>query len=164
MLLRTHIIFNAGLMSIIATALTHRPLTSIAFSLLTSVLGNILIDGLGHEEVILGNRVLIRRTPRTHTLPKSIAWGFLPAPLLIALLNLTHSLTLLHALTTLLPIALINGPAHMLLDSLTEHGIYRRVGGKWVRYSIAHLRSNNPLINTGLTMLGILMLTASLSL
>lgn len=45
------------------------------FSALISVIGNLIIDRLGHKEVLTKQGQIPVRTPLTHTLPRSVLWG-----------------------------------------------------------------------------------------
>ncbi|BBD72443.1 hypothetical protein HS1genome_0832 [Sulfodiicoccus acidiphilus] len=95
----------------------------------------------------------MRRTPRTHTLPRSVLWGLLP------------SLPFLFLFRDPLPLALglLVGPSHMFLDVFKERGIYVKKGGRR-RIALAHFSYDDPLVNGLAVLLGALMLFASMRL
>ncbi|MEL9990373.1 MAG: DUF1286 domain-containing protein [Thermoproteus sp.] len=147
MMLRTHYTFSAGLLALALAALFRPPLyETLTVALLVSATANSVIDMLGHK----GGR----RTPLTHTVPRSVAWG------------LASSLLAAVVVPKALPLALaagaIAGPSHMLLDVITEHGIYVKRNGHWRRLALAHIRYNNPLANLALTLLGVLFLVLAI--
>ena len=113
-----------------------------------SVTANNVIDHLGHE--IRGKYV--SRTPRTHTLPRSIGWGLLTSvPIVLAL----------HTGIAILD-GVIVGPSHMLLDVFTERGIYHKVDGRWRRIALAHFSYDNPIVNGLAIIAGVIMLFAAI--
>ncbi|MFP3188460.1 MAG: DUF1286 domain-containing protein, partial [Sulfolobaceae archaeon] len=85
MKLQTHYVFSTGLLTFFGTLLTHHFYTSLFFSGAVAVLGNTLIDRFGHEIRSVYGREIVRRTPLTHTLPRSAVWGFIPALVLTLL-------------------------------------------------------------------------------
>ncbi|MEM0183023.1 MAG: hypothetical protein QXU93_05505 [Thermoproteus sp.] len=52
----------------------------------------------------------------------------------------------------------------MLLDAFTEHGIYVKRNGRWRRFALAHIRSNDPIANALALLLGLMGILASLLL
>lgn len=157
MLLRTHYMFTASIVSMILVVLHVDSINSFLIALYLSFLGNTIIDQLGHEMKMTRSGAIPVRTPLTHTLPRSVIWGFIPAiPLFI----------FYHVLSTAIAIGisgLIVGPSHMGLDVMTENGIYVKRNSVWVRFAIAHFRYNNPAINGVMMMIGVLLLFSSLS-
>nr|KJR72757.1 MAG: hypothetical protein TU36_00020 [Vulcanisaeta sp. AZ3] len=153
MLLRTHVAFTWGLLSLFAL-ITGNELT-IAWAILVSGTANSLIDKLGHEERVHGRRTIVARSPRTHTPLKASLWGLL-ASIMISVIAYLTSPGLLNTLivTSMGPIA---GLSHLLLDAFTEHGIYVRQGNHWKRWGIAHMRYDNPLGNGLATLTGIML-------
>jgi len=154
MRLITHVVFNAGFLALPATLLVHSN-DALTSALLVSVLSNSIIDAVGHEY----RHGFIRRTPVSHTVPRSILWSLVPAVPMASYWSLSKPLL---SLVVILQ-GLLSGPLHMLLDSLTERGIYVRRGDRWVRFAIAHFHYNNPAINLLFTLLGIVMLWISLN-
>lgn len=153
MKLQTHYIFSMGLLTLLGTLLTRDFGFSLFFSSITAVLGNAIIDKAGHE--IRGG--FIRRTPLTHTLPRSAVWGSLPA---IGLSVLSYYLYghLSSEVLTLVLISPLNGLSHMFLDAFTEKGIYIKRNGKWERFALAHFSYDNPAVNGLMIVVGIMMI------
>lgn len=150
MKLSTHYVFTLGLLTLISSMfLTFY--SALSTSLFLSILGNLIIDRLGHEE----KGFYIKRTPRTHTIPRSIAWGFIPSAIGIAFSVLVGYYYLL---IPLILSGLLVGPSHMFLDVFTEHGIYMKKKGRWHRFSLAHFRYNNPAANGLAVLAGLIML------
>jgi len=157
--LRTHHVFTFGLLTLFDSILLNDSLVIIVIAGVISVVTNNVIDTLGHE--IKGE--YISRTPTTHTIPRSMGWGLLTSvPVILALHFLFHSPIELILITAL--DGVVAGLSHMLLDIFTEKGIFHKVDGKWRRIALAHYSYNNPFANGLATLLGILMLFASLKL
>ncbi|MEL9990523.1 MAG: DUF1286 domain-containing protein [Thermoproteus sp.] len=148
MKLETHIIFSLGLVSFALHSLGAPPYKALTIAFIASLFGNYIIDKIGHRGHV--------RTPLTHTLPRSIAWSLLSVPLAVLPFGLA-------SLPAALMAAALTGPSHMLLDALTEEGIYVKREGKWRRWAIAHFRYNNFVANGIAALAGIIMLVASLS-
>ncbi|WP_236751096.1 DUF1286 domain-containing protein [Acidianus sp. HS-5] len=158
MKLRTHYVFSLGLLSLIDSLFLNNFLEIVVISGVLSVIVNNLIDSLGHE--IRGR--YISRTPRTHTLTRSIAWGLLPPVPISIIIYLLFPSYLLPIVTVIDGVMV--GPSHMLLDIFTERGIYRKVNGRWKRIALAHFSYDNPIINGIAIILGALMLFIALEL
>jgi hypothetical protein len=155
MKLRTHYIFSTGLLSLI-TVLFIPFIYAVFLSGLISFIGNSFIDYFGHE--IRGKYP--SRTPRTHTIFRSILWGLL---IVFPIALLSHFI-LPNSFYLILSISLdglLVGPSHMFLDVFTERGIYRKVNGKWKRFALAHFRYDNPIVNGIAIILGIALLYAA---
>lgn len=150
MRLRTHYVFTMGVLFPLGVNVS--PLQGIVMAGILSVASNLIIDRLGHE-VRWG---YVRRTPMTHTLPRSVMWGFLPA--LFIFLLLYFSGVVLWAVPLM---GLLSGPSHLLLDIFTERGIYVKKKRRWSRFALAHFRYDNPMVNllAVLAGLGIIILT-----
>nr|WP_011225227.1 DUF1286 domain-containing protein [Sulfolobus islandicus]CAG38270.1 hypothetical protein [Sulfolobus islandicus] len=161
MKLKTHYVFSTGLLTLLSTLLTHQFYTSLIFSGIVSVLGNTLIDRAGHEIRNVYGREIIRRTPLTHTLPRSIFWGLIPALGLITFYYYMYGHISEETLLLTL-VSLLNGPSHMLLDMFTERGIYVKRNGKWKRFALAHFSYDNPIVNGLAILLGVIMLFAAI--
>ncbi|QXJ27425.1 putative integral membrane protein [Saccharolobus shibatae B12] len=174
MKLRTHYIFSTGLLSLLDSVLFHEYFYyTLIFSGIVSVIGNSLIDRIGHKEITTRYGYIPVRTPLTHTIPRSIAWGIISVvPILIPLLIYYYgfsyheyyfSLNNKVVLLTLLN-GVIVGPSHMLLDVFTERGIYVKKHGKWRRFALAHFRYDNPAINGLAMIVGVLMFLISMKI
>lgn len=108
----------------------------------------------------------VRRTPLTHTVPRSIAWGGAVPGIIISLLLAYGSQWRVTPLAVIVLLSnLLLGPSHMFLDAFTERGgIYvKRRGGRWVRFAIAHISYGNSLANGAAMIVGSLMLFAAFS-
>ncbi|MFP3065514.1 MAG: DUF1286 domain-containing protein, partial [Sulfolobus sp.] len=129
MKLVTHYVFSTGLLTLLSSFFLNF-YTAFFLSSIIAVLGNSLIDRLGHKEIQTRRGLIPVRTPLTHTLPRSVLWGWVPSLILIPLNSYEVKIISL--------IALLNGPSHMLLDVFTERGIYVKRNGKWRRVALAH--------------------------
>ncbi|MCH4814171.1 MAG: DUF1286 domain-containing protein [Saccharolobus sp.] len=172
MKLRTHYIFSTGLLSLLDSVLFHEYFYyTLIFSGIVSVIGNSLIDRIGHKEIATRYGYIPVRTPLTHTIPRSIAWGIISVvPILILLLiygfnyhEYYFSLNNKVVLLTLLN-GLVVGPSHMLLDVFTERGIYVKKYGKWRRFALAHFRYDNLAINGLAIIAGVIMFLISMKI
>ncbi|QXJ30352.1 DUF1286 domain-containing protein [Saccharolobus shibatae] len=172
MKLRTHYIFSTGLLTLLDSVLFHEYFYyTLLFSGIVSVIGNSLIDRIGHKEITTRYGYIPVRTPLTHTIPRSIAWGTISVvPILIPLLiygfsyhEYYSSLNNKVVLLTLLN-GVIIGPSHMLLDVFTERGIYVKKYGKWRRFALAHFRYDNPAINGLAIIAGVIMFLISMKI
>jgi len=76
MLIKTHVVFSAGLLLFIGALITHEPGLIFVYTLTVSAVANVLIDRLGHETVNINGKLVPRRTPLTHTWFRS-ALGFI---------------------------------------------------------------------------------------
>ena len=165
MKLNTHYMFSTGLLTLVNTLLIHGFYVSLVLAGFVSVLGNTLIDRLGHEMIWAKNEYIPRRTPLTHTLPRSVAWGIVSALPVIALVYYVYPhYYFIRDSTALLVDGLLVGPSHMLLDVFTEKGIYVKKNGKWKRFALAHFRYDDPGVNGLASAAGVLLLLAALSL
>jgi len=158
MKLRTHYVFSLGLLFLIDSLIVGSSLYLLILTGIISVVANNVIDFLGHE--VKGK--YIARTPRTHTIPRSIGWGLLVTlPIGITLYYLYPDYYLIYIIVL---DGLIVGLSHMLLDIFTERGIYHKVNGKWKRIALAHFSYNNPFANGLVILVGILMLFEAMEL
>nr|WP_187395309.1 DUF1286 domain-containing protein [Sulfolobus islandicus] len=173
MKLRTHYIFSTGLLTLLDSVLFHEYFYyALILSGMVSVIGNSLIDRIGHKEIATRYGYIPVRTPLTHTIPRSVVWGIVSVvPVFILLLiyygfsyheyyfSLSNKVLLLILLN-----GVVVGPSHMLLDIFTERGIYHKVNGRWRRFALAHFSYDNPLVNGLAILLGVIMLLAALYL
>ena len=72
MKLRTHYVFSLGLLFLVDSLMVDSPFYLLILTGIISIVANNVIDFIGHE--IKGK--YISRTPRTHTLPRSIGWSY----------------------------------------------------------------------------------------
>ena len=154
MKLVTHYVFSTGLLTLLSSIFLNF-YNAFLLSSIIAVIGNTIIDRLGHKEIHTRRGLIPVRTPLTHTVPRSVLWGWLPALVLIVISALTgyHKGVIVVSL-----IALLNGPSHMFLDVFTENGIYVKKNGRWRRFALAHFSYDNPLVNGMAIMAGIMML------
>ena len=151
----THYVFSTGLLTLLSSFFLNF-YTAFFLSSIIAVLGNSLIDRLGHKEIQTRRGLIPVRTPLTHTLPRSVLWGWVPSLILIPLNS--------YEVIIISLIALLNGPSHMLLDVFTERGIYVKRNGKWKRFALAHFSYDNPAVNGLAIIMGMLMLFAAMEL
>ncbi|WP_126449724.1 DUF1286 domain-containing protein [Sulfodiicoccus acidiphilus] len=154
MRLSTHYVFTTGMLSILGWGTNFY--YGLILASLISLSSNTIIDRLGHE--VRGGYV--RRTPRTHTLGRSILWGLIPSFFIFLFLFLVSG----GLLFQILSMGIVAGPSHLLLDAFTEKGIYVKNGGRWTRYALAHFRYNNPFANGAAIITGVLLMLLSLYL
>nr|WP_011225178.1 DUF1286 domain-containing protein [Sulfolobus islandicus]CAG38217.1 hypothetical protein [Sulfolobus islandicus] len=174
MKLRTHYIFSTGLLTLLDSVLFHEYFYyALILSGMVSVIGNSLIDRIGHKEILTRYGYIPVRTPLTHTIPRSVVWGIVSVvPVFILLLIYYYGFNYHEYYFSLsnkvLMLILLNGavvgPSHMLLDVFTERGIYHKVNGRWRRIALAHFSYNNPLANGLAILLGVIMLLAATQL
>ena len=158
MQLRTHVVFSIGLTTLIESTLgISNIILILGSSLVLSYLINFLIDALGHEE----KNGFIRRSPRTHTMGRSFTLGLIISLLVALFLYYMTPIGSYKALIIVLMGPVI-GWSHMLLDALTENGIYVKRRGRWVRFALAHFKYNNIALNWLFIIIGIIMLIRSL--
>ncbi|MEM0362940.1 MAG: DUF1286 domain-containing protein [Sulfolobaceae archaeon] len=197
MKLKTHAIFSTGLLTLINSQYTNFNFSLILAGII-SIIANSLIDMLGHNEEGSDSkeeycRIICRiyrsphnkvdkdenkdekmyRSPLTHTVYTSIAWGIVSTIIPLALLTLTqstyeynyHHLIYEYNYYHLIPLMIIDGiivgPSHMFLDAFTEAGIFVKKNGKWKRAAIAHFKYDNPVLNGLAILAGIIMLIIS---
>nr|WP_229572535.1 DUF1286 domain-containing protein [Saccharolobus caldissimus] len=141
--------------------LSNNFFTNFFIAAYSSILGNSLIDRLGHRELLTGRGYIPVRTPLTHTYARSVLWGLLPT---VPLAFLIHYIYGYYGLMEVLFSGIIVGPTHMFLDMFTEAGVYVKKNGKWRRFALAHFRYDNPLANGLAILLGVLMLFAAMEL
>ncbi|MEM3329788.1 MAG: DUF1286 domain-containing protein [Saccharolobus sp.] len=163
MKLQTHAVFSTGLLTLINSLFTDFNF-SLILAAIISIIANLLIDMLGHEKTLTRYGYIPTRTPRTHTVYRSIAWGILSAIIPLALFTLTQS-TYEYNYYHLIPLMIIDGiivgPSHMFLDAFTEAGIFVKKNGKWKRAAIAHFSYDNKVLNGLAILAGIIMLIIS---
>jgi len=160
MMRMTHVIFTLGLVALVAAWLGLGVAVGLLAAVWLAAVVNYIIDAAGHE-VRNGYR---RRTAATHSLTGATAMGAAVGllPTLVILLaapgvaGAYYGPLLLLEVTALGAVA---GLSHLLLDALTEGGIYYR-GRRW---ALAHWRYNNPAANGLFALLGLVMLGAALA-
>ena len=156
MKLLTHYVFSIGVITLLLSLFTSF-YNVVVVAVVVSLIGNTVIDSLGHKEVVTRYGEIPVRTPLTHTFPRSVIWGLISSlpVLFIALLSghyyyyhyYLNNYEFIQLVISVLVSGVLVGPTHMLLDVFTEKGIYVKKHGKWKRFALAHFRYNNPLAN-----------------
>ena len=175
MLLKTHDIFTAGVLSLAGSFFIKNPVFNISTAFILSLVGNHAIDMLGHEKQIIERpaktqgffkrkkeiEILPVRTYRTHSFLRGTVYGFVPA--LILYIFFRHvknmgntALPYPDTLNFILIQGLLVGPAHLFLDSLTEGGIFVKRNGSWRRWSIVNFKYDNFFANLATSLAGFL--------
>lgn len=150
----THNLFSAGLSFYFVSRFGLSPLLELLVVVWLSLAINWVIDIVGHRKAG-GIHV---RTFVTHSIFTAPLWGGLVGVATIVVPNrvlnidVGSTVTLL-TITTGVMIAYL----HLFLDSLTEGGVY--LGRR--RIAIAHFSYNNPLINLGFMIIGVILLIIS---
>ncbi len=155
MKLKTHNIFTIGILTALGSIFTN-PIASLISASLLSLIANQIIDTLGHKTNAQGYPV---RTPLTHTITRSVFWGLIPAVILFLLFGSLDKLPALHLNGEqpywILLQGIFAGPLHMVLDAITEGGIFVKTKGRFKRYALAHIKYNNLFWNMFFQLLGI---------
>jgi uncharacterized protein DUF1286 len=152
----THDIFSLG----VALYLLHveRPtaLPDLLLVVWLAFASNELIDALGH----VTRRGVPARSSWTHSVFTAPAWGVAAGVLSARTLDLITGQAF-SASQALLAIELgaVIGFSHLLLDALTEGGVFLR--GR--RVALAHMRYDNPVLNGAFSALGLLLALAAFS-
>ena len=139
MKIKTHNIFNIGVLTYIGAFLTV-PLYSLISAILISFPANEVIDKYGHEKNGLGIPV---RTYKTHSPIRAFVWGMLPAVIFFTIVYYFRNRFNLMIPYFILIQGLLSGELHLLLDLPTEGGIF--INKK--RFALGHFAYNNPLLN-----------------
>ncbi|MBI3022137.1 MAG: DUF1286 domain-containing protein [Thaumarchaeota archaeon] len=150
----THNLFSAGLGLYLVSRSGLPLLLELLLVAWLSLAINWVIDILGHKK----SGGIPIRTFVTHSIFTAPLWGGLVGlatilvPQNVLSIHVSSTLTLL-AITTSMMIACL----HLLLDSLTEGGVY--LGRR--RIAIAHFSYNNPVLNLGFMIIGATLLIVS---
>lgn len=151
----THIAFSTGVACYVASALGI-PLNVTLLIGVFAGLMQLVIDVLSHETVYTADRVIHRRTPLLHSPTGAllVAVGFTALSAYVTRPQLP--LLLLQFLAMI-----VASYSHLLLDLLTERGIYVKGKRAWRKRLFSY---NNPLLNFLFTVTGIALFLASLQL
>ena len=152
MKLKTHDIFNTGVLTLAGT-LFAAPIYSFLSAMLISAPANRIIDLYGHEKNGFGMPV---RTYRTHSPVRALFWGFVPALILFtAVYYIKKGYYPIFPMPYFILIqGLLSGELHLLLDLPTEGGIF--INKK--RVALEHFAYNNPLINLAGVLAGFILI------
>ena len=143
MLLKVHVVFTMGLCALAASLLGSGVIIGIA--IIQSIIVNYIIDRLGHRGGV--------RLPNTHSPTGASVIGLLTTPL-----AMLAKVTVINVLAVAL-IGVLAGLSHLLLDSMTENGIYI----KRRRWAISHFRFNDRVLNQVFMIVGLVMLVIALT-
>lgn len=154
---RTHIVFSVGVLLYAVSRARYMPQLSILLAVWLAIVVNLVIDELGHSSRN-GMRV---RSDATHSTLTAPLWGGLLGVASVAIPSLimtgaTEAGLVLFSAGE----GVVAGCTHLLLDALTEGGVYH----KGRRKAIAHMRYDNRLANVSFTLLGAALTAASLYL
>ncbi len=152
----THDIFSLGLSVFLLSRTGHLSVLSMLIAFWLTLAVNDVIDVLGHTSKH-GNLV---RSLVTHSVFTAPLWGALVgvsttiAPYSILDLPVNSAIVLVGA-----ELGVGVGSSHLLLDSLTEAGVY--LGRR--RIVIAHLKYNNPPLNAVFIGMGLLLMSVAVA-
>lgn len=171
-LMRTHNVVNLGAVAALLGAGMNQPFILVTIAQLAAILTDKVIDLAGHAQS--SRPRIMRRTPVTHSVVTAPAWAVLVGVLVTYATNLLPrqmNTTFLHipfltlpadTATPIILACLLAAATHLLLDSLTEAGIYvpnlpRLDGDKRIfrRWRIAGIQHDSALLNTPLILLGL---------
>ncbi len=140
----THVVFGAGAT---AALMEIQPLYVGAYvALVLSLIVNPVLDWLGHFR----RGPYISRSPFTHSVFTAPVWGAAVAYLVWTALGPFGVLGVVSS-TTLLAAGVVVALTHLILDSVTERGVF--ILGD--RVALAHFRSGNPILNWTFVALGV---------
>jgi len=159
---KTHNLFNIGILTAIGSLFVN-PIASLISAGILSMTGNTIIDDFGHKKNNYGIEV---RTYKTHSILRATIYGSLPAVALFFIaiyLNYSDKFIPLdrflhHKPYWILIQGLFVGGLHLLMDVITEGGIFIKKNGRFQRYALAHIKYNNVFWNTFFQMTGIAIL------
>jgi membrane-bound metal-dependent hydrolase YbcI (DUF457 family) len=140
----THVVFGAG--SAFAISPVAPAYLRLYLAVALSLLVNPVIDGLGHTR----RGGFIARTPLTHSVFTAPLWGCAVGYLIWAV-PMELGMESLAPLEWVVFAGTVVSLGHLLLDSLTERGVYLLRG----RMALAHFRSGNFLLNSAFVALGL---------
>jgi len=152
-MMRTHRLAGVALALLLVGVALRQPLTITFLAVAAALLTDTAIDALGHRRK--GN--VPTRTWLTHTPLTAAAAGALTA---LAVALTFRGLTRLPVDPSLIILAgVLASQAHMALDAVTGGGIYLT---RTRRLALAHLRYNNPALNTAIGLASLLSVASSL--
>jgi membrane-bound metal-dependent hydrolase YbcI (DUF457 family) len=149
--LSTHVLFGVGVAAFSMRFIAPVMLVYWHIVLFVAALMQVLIDVLSHEKRVVNGRVIYRRTKFLHSPTGATVLGLLLGLYLVVVFPY-GDIGVFVAL-------LLSAYSHLLLDAITEHGIYilgRRTSSRRL------LRYNNPLANALFQLIGIGLLLYSL--
>ena len=169
MKLKTHNLFSIGVLTAIGSLFIN-PADSLISAGILSITGNTIIDSFGHKMKVirLPNNKKIKkpiRTYKTHSSLRALIYGFLPAIALFFLaVYLIHMTSIPYRFYKFIPRyapywvllqGLFVGELHLLMDIITEGGIFVKKDGKFGRFALAHIKYDDIFWNTLFQIVGI---------
>ena len=153
MKLKTHNLFNIGILTIIGSLFVN-PVASLISAGILSITGNTIIDTFGHRNNGYGKPI---RTYKTHSLLRSIIWGGCPAIVLFFVLpHLPKNKFIPEGIPYWILIqGIFVGPLHLAMDIITEGGIFIKKNGRFQRYALAHIKYDDIFWNSFYQLIGI---------
>ena len=142
----THVVFGAGAVMALLTTYPYDARLVLAFS--TSLVVNFAIDTFGHT--MHGD--FVARSPLTHSLLSAPIWGGALGYVLWAA-GADSGLAGASFEVAFVAAGVVVALAHLLLDSLTERGVYFVTK----RVALAHFGSSNILLNGAFAVIGVLL-------
>lgn len=153
----THNLFSIGLMLFVVSFFGYPLIITVLLAIVATIFTNLLIDEIGHSS----SEGVLRRTWVTHSVITAPFWGAAAWALILmipaALLGVFPPNLLLLAFYASLGV--LAGWSHLLLDSLTEGGVFA-FDAK--RRAIAHFAYDNRPLNLCFSVLGLVLLLAAL--
>lgn len=140
----THFVFGAGVVSALAGGIPYDLRWTLAIVL--SLTANMVVDELGH----VVRKGFVSRSPLTHSIFTAPVWG---GAVGYAVWWAGHGLGLLAAGLEWPSVVLgvVVAGSHLLLDSLTERGVFVLTN----RVALAHFGARNFLLNAVFVLIGI---------
>lgn len=175
-LMRTHNMANIGAVAVIVGGIMNQLLLMTTIAQLAAILTDRIIDRFGHAPSEKWSRIM-KRTPTTHSIITAPVWAIATGLLISWIAGiLTQSAAWFSSPTMprllLLPPTNLTTPIvtacvaaatiHLILDSLTEAGIYMphmpnpRNSHLFIRWKLAGLRYDNPELNISVSLIGLL--------
>jgi hypothetical protein len=153
----THNLFSFGLILYVASLFGYPLLLTVVLAAAATFFTNALIDAVGHTSVGgIPTRTWVGHSIVTAPLWGALAWAFVLIVPAAFLGVFPPHLVLLGFFTSL---GALSGWSHLLVDSLTEGGVFDLDGR---RRALAHFDYDNWPLNLGFSLLGVLLLFAAL--
>ncbi len=143
----THVVFGAGTVAALAPTLPADLRLSLA--LVLSIVVNPVIDDLGHAR----RKGFVARSPLTHSVLTAPVWGG-AVGYAVWMAGSTVGVVSASSETVVIIYGVVVAASHLLLDSMTERGVY--VVTK--RFALAHFGSGNVILNGVFVACGLILL------
>lgn len=150
----THDLFSVGLLLYVVTLLGVATITTVAYVVVVAALTNALVDGIGHSK----RDGIPKRGWVTHSVVTAPVWGAVACLLVLAVPYAVGLVSLGPVVAFLALLGALAGWSHLLLDSLTEGGVF---GLGLRRLALAHYRYDNTPLNLCFGCLGVALILAA---